>query len=195
MCEARSSPFDYSFKYQIIGIGARRIEVTEEHKIFTAKTVFFRAGSTPRRTSSVGPGINFDDDAGLDDWEIEPHHPDTPRNREEVSTVEVSHNPTNNRPARHSSADSSYFQRSPVYHREELHLGQIPAYAFVTPPSTSHLEAPPQPLYSPRTPEDPAQTLEDFRNALRADLGTAELTEPRSPCLSFHHAIHRFAHS
>ncbi|EJD08036.1 uncharacterized protein FOMMEDRAFT_131011 [Fomitiporia mediterranea MF3/22] len=46
------------------GAGARRLEVTEEHEIFSATTVYFRAGKThtasARRTASVGPGLTFD---------------------------------------------------------------------------------------------------------------------------------------
>ena len=64
----------------MIGFGARRIEVTEEHEILTASTVFFRAGAPNtthhssasssgshwnhhvpnRRTASVGPGLILD---------------------------------------------------------------------------------------------------------------------------------------
>ncbi|KZT72264.1 hypothetical protein DAEQUDRAFT_664375 [Daedalea quercina L-15889] len=49
------------------GVGARRIEVTEEHEIYAQSYILFRAGSeTPyrnsRRTLSVGPGIVLDHD-------------------------------------------------------------------------------------------------------------------------------------
>ena len=47
-----------------LGAGARKLEVTEENEIFSATTVFFRAGSVQadmgRRTASVGPGLVFD---------------------------------------------------------------------------------------------------------------------------------------
>ncbi|KAG2347465.1 hypothetical protein BDR05DRAFT_927310 [Suillus weaverae] len=41
------------------GVGARRIEVTEQQRVFSASTVFFQAASSPsaRRTASVGPGL------------------------------------------------------------------------------------------------------------------------------------------
>ena len=43
------------------GVGARRIEITEEHDIHSQTSVFFRAGHTPgsssRRNLSVGPGL------------------------------------------------------------------------------------------------------------------------------------------
>ena len=43
------------------GVGARRIEISEEHEIYSQSYVFFRAGHTPgsnfRRHLSVGPGL------------------------------------------------------------------------------------------------------------------------------------------
>ena len=54
------------FLSRVTGAGARRLEVTEEHEIFSATMVYFRAGktrmSTARRTASVGPGLAFDHD-------------------------------------------------------------------------------------------------------------------------------------
>jgi len=44
------------------GIGARRVEVTEEHRVFHASTTYFRAGKVPpstRRTASIGPGVSY----------------------------------------------------------------------------------------------------------------------------------------
>ncbi|PPQ87441.1 hypothetical protein CVT25_008177 [Psilocybe cyanescens] len=44
------------------GIGARRIDVTEEHRVFRATTTYFNAGKsqpTTRRTASIGPGILY----------------------------------------------------------------------------------------------------------------------------------------
>lgn len=65
------------------GFGSRRIEVSEDHEIFNATTVFFRAGSpsaTPsgsqwhhppgRRTASVGPGLALD----IEEDELEHEH-------------------------------------------------------------------------------------------------------------------------
>lgn len=49
---------------QITGAGTRRLEVTEEHEIFSTTMVYFRAGKSQtfsaRRTASVGPGLTFD---------------------------------------------------------------------------------------------------------------------------------------
>ncbi|KAG2159160.1 uncharacterized protein EDB93DRAFT_1075989 [Suillus bovinus] len=58
------------------GVGARRIEVTEQHKVFSASIVFFKAASSPsaRRTASVGPGLP---DPDYDhDHAHEVHHPE-----------------------------------------------------------------------------------------------------------------------
>lgn len=65
-------------------VGARRVDVTEEHAIFKATTVFFRAGTpsagasgsqvwnhaSNRRTASVGPGLVLD-------IEEDEHEPDS----------------------------------------------------------------------------------------------------------------------
>lgn len=65
-----------------LGIGARRIEVTEEHRVFHASTVFFRASkSNARRPASIGPGISynnadFDDDSM--EWDASSHTHETP---------------------------------------------------------------------------------------------------------------------
>ncbi|KAI5118355.1 hypothetical protein M0805_006756 [Coniferiporia weirii] len=53
------------------GVGARKLDVTEEHEIFSAKTVYFHAGKTQsssaRRTASVGPGLILDHEDAEDD--------------------------------------------------------------------------------------------------------------------------------
>ncbi|KAF8633417.1 hypothetical protein AX17_004588 [Amanita inopinata Kibby_2008] len=53
------------------GFGARRIEITEEHNVFHASAVYFRAKqSQVRRTTSIGPGIALGDaDPAFDDWD------------------------------------------------------------------------------------------------------------------------------
>ncbi|THH03390.1 hypothetical protein EW145_g6296 [Phellinidium pouzarii] len=51
--------------------GGRKLEVAEEHEIFSGTTVYFRAGKTQsgsaRRTASVGPGLVFDHEENEDD--------------------------------------------------------------------------------------------------------------------------------
>ncbi|KAF8967977.1 hypothetical protein BDZ97DRAFT_1755710 [Flammula alnicola] len=42
------------------GIGARRIDITEDHRVFHASTVYFNGSKTPsRRTASIGPGVSY----------------------------------------------------------------------------------------------------------------------------------------
>ncbi|KIM40302.1 hypothetical protein M413DRAFT_11761 [Hebeloma cylindrosporum] len=72
------------------GIGARRIDITEEHCVFHAYTSYFNAGKTDstRRTSSIGPGVSYYDREGMEadldddfdgpDWDdIRAHLPQT----------------------------------------------------------------------------------------------------------------------
>ncbi|KAH8115350.1 hypothetical protein DFH11DRAFT_1588801 [Phellopilus nigrolimitatus] len=53
------------------GMGARSLELTEEHEIFSTTTVFFRAGkvqaTSARRTASVGPGLTLDREEDIED--------------------------------------------------------------------------------------------------------------------------------
>ncbi|KAL0955875.1 hypothetical protein HGRIS_002074 [Hohenbuehelia grisea] len=151
------------------GVGARRLEVTEEHTVFSASTVFFRAGPTPRRTASIGPGTR---DEGVRDayWEEDLPQSHTPNN-EEPEGSDLSRR--NTRASRRISADATYFQHSPFSHHEDLRLARTPPY---TPTSTSPMLTPLErsvstlnsPVISAHRPDDSAaQTLEDLRNALR----------------------------
>ncbi|EGN91882.1 hypothetical protein SERLA73DRAFT_80061 [Serpula lacrymans var. lacrymans S7.3] len=175
------------------GVGARRIEVTESHKIFSASTVFFRAGSTPstRRTASVGPGLFLQHDHDED----EIHTPArrsataTPRNETEpvmarspTVTRAVSANPATSehvRTSRRVSADNAVLHREIHSHQE--HSLPSPPY---TPAAHSSFVFDGRPGLSPshtnsfptncpqvwplgRLDDNPAQTLEDLRQALR----------------------------
>jgi hypothetical protein len=146
-----------SFTYRLYpGIGARRIEVTEQHRVFHASTVYFCAGKTQaRRTASIGPGVT------LSNEEFEEHDWDdplsyTPRGNEEVIPADVHDNggtswtaqglltlPTNypyrpnrsptpppvQRNQRRVSVDSSNYQRLPLSHHEEYDAAPIPPYS------------------------------------------------------------------
>ena len=58
------------------GIGARRIEITEEHRVYHSSTLFFRASkSHTRRTASIGPGISYNSVDFNDDWDVSSHTP------------------------------------------------------------------------------------------------------------------------
>ena len=83
--------FPFSFCGIILGIGSRRIEVTEEHRVFNASILYFRA---TRRTASIGPGIfyNKTDDNHIDHINETPIHAttnsgDTSRSNHEINTV------------------------------------------------------------------------------------------------------------
>ncbi|KAF5321136.1 hypothetical protein D9619_001689 [Psilocybe cf. subviscida] len=57
------------------GIGARRIDVTEEHRVFYASTTFFNASKAhpTRRTASIGPGValsGINDSPYIDDEDV-----------------------------------------------------------------------------------------------------------------------------
>jgi arrestin-related trafficking adapter 3/6 len=93
------------------GPAGRKVEMAEEHKIFSAETVFFRASALPtsRRAVSVGPGH-------LHYWE---HEDD--ESAEGTDTEHVDHTSLR-RPqgfhGRRLSADHSTFQRDFISHQE-----------------------------------------------------------------------------
>lgn len=140
------------------GIGARRIEVTEQHRVFHASTVYFCAGKTQsRRTASIGPGVT------LPNEEFEEHDWDdplsyTPRGNEMVVPADAHDNggtswtahgsqqytlpthypyrpnrsptpPPVQRNQRRVSVDSPNYQRLPVSHHEEYDAAPIPPYS------------------------------------------------------------------
>lgn len=94
-----------------VGIGARRIEVSEEHKVYSATDILFRAG--PARPVSIGPGLDISSP------------PSTPTQENSGIRSRLA------RAARRVSADASIFQRNSVaYH---VHEPPIPPY---TPPQS-----------------------------------------------------------
>ncbi|PFH52148.1 hypothetical protein AMATHDRAFT_190088 [Amanita thiersii Skay4041] len=114
------------------GFGARRVDITEEHTVFQASTVYFRAGKTQaRRTTSIGPGIAPDElEASLEDWDAS--HPHTPRFLHDVSQ------PPTRPSSRRGSIDHSDLHLDPVDHHEDHHLhhlGRIPPYSLYAPGS------------------------------------------------------------
>ncbi|EIN06564.1 hypothetical protein PUNSTDRAFT_136415 [Punctularia strigosozonata HHB-11173 SS5] len=174
------------------GVGARRIEVTEEHKIFSASTVFFRAGSEPstaasRRTMSLGPGVHalHEDEYAVDDSDSD-------------SELRGTSTPTRDSPHRRTrrriSADQSIFQSEFVSHQaENVSVPPTPPYSPST-PTTVISEAPTPFTLSPRNSvfhsqhiasparadENPGQVLEESRNALLMGLGSTR-TGSRTP--------------
>ncbi|KAG1854182.1 hypothetical protein DFJ58DRAFT_384275 [Suillus subalutaceus] len=177
------------------GVGARRIEVTEQHKVFTASTVFFQAASSPsaRRTASVGPGLP-DRDYDYDHAHDEVHHPGehgsvpSPQHAPHPNglpspvfyTRSASVDPrqlsssTNGR----SFSDNTILQRDShiPHHQDTIHLPPIPPYSppldsssfiadYRPSPSHSHSGSISQSSGHPKPDDSPAQTLEDLRRA------------------------------
>ncbi|KAJ8457284.1 hypothetical protein ONZ45_g18372 [Pleurotus djamor] len=148
------------------GIGARRLEVAEEHVVFSAKTVFFKGGATPRRTVSIGPGTR--DEAVRDDWD-----------GESVTSGNLSRGASEretdrSRASRRISLDSSFFHPHPVVHSEDHRMLHTPPYS---PSSASPLDrsvSTLSPRASLRHEDSPAQTLEDLRNALLSSATTPD---------------------
>ncbi|THH13670.1 hypothetical protein EW146_g6579 [Bondarzewia mesenterica] len=149
----------------LAGVGARRTELAEEHKIFSASQIFFRAPSTPsssvRRALSVGPGLAFYRDE-LEHVDIPLEHertidssPDVPSRQN--STTESA--PEGDMPIRRGrdtarrrlSADRTVFQRDPVINRTNSR-SPTPLYTmpYVTPHSRSSSVAEPG-YYTPRS--------------------------------------------
>jgi hypothetical protein len=146
-------------------MGARRIEITEEHKIYQATTVFFRAGSedlatAQRRTMSLGPGLHFRDDE---------------------LTTEDDREPQRGRRSRRNSTDRTYFQRDAVEYREDApNHDEFPPTPPYTPPMTpwSVQDVTQSPEMSPRRGlrgEDPSDVLQHSRDILRAGLEREQL--------------------
>lgn len=158
----------------VSGIGARRAEVTEEHRIFQASTVYFQAKKfQTRRNASVGPGAACSDDEGVYDWQEQPApssahwNQDGPTTGREPPSRDTSFLGLGHE-NRRLSADSSFFQRVPVSH-EDISTIATPTYSpFATHPSSPSSERPPTVIDS--TTNHAALPLEDFRNSLNAGL-------------------------
>ncbi|KAF7362264.1 Arrestin-C domain-containing protein [Mycena venus] len=153
------------------GIGARRVDVQEDHKVFSESIVYFRAGPAPRRTASVGPGVDpwHDDECPFD--QPSTSRPETPR-------LDDPQQPSSARGARRLSADSSYFHNYDAYE----HGPPIPPYTPLpaTPSSSSHASPGQSSGHLSRMDSNAAHALEDFRNALRAGLSSAGLSSSSS---------------
>ncbi|KAL5504710.1 hypothetical protein ACEPAH_7373 [Sanghuangporus vaninii] len=131
------------------GAGARKLEVTEEHDIFSATTVFFRAGKVQmdmgRRTASVGPGLAFDHD------EIE---------EEAVSNEETSY--------------QSHFSGSPTFPTQRRRVSMD--YQFMRRAFSNDLPTPP---YSPpNTRPGSLRTHESSQSITMAAPQMAQRTSP-----------------
>ena len=161
------------------GVGARRIEITEEHDIHSQTSVFFRAGHTPgsssRRNLSVGPGLvleHEDEDHSEQSSVMQPEG----RGEERGRGRSPPRDPASARShRRHMSVDQTHFQRSAVSHRENrLPPIASPPYSPTYSLDESIAQMSPTSTVMPRSPvsyadDSPARSLEDLRRALEAD--------------------------
>ncbi|TFY60898.1 hypothetical protein EVJ58_g4850 [Rhodofomes roseus] len=140
------------------GVGARRIEVTEEHEIYAQSYILFRAGSeTPyknnRRTLSIGPGIALDhDDDDRSDLSSEDVHgnarrtpSDERRGRDPGPPPAFTTSALASR--RNMSVDQTHFQRGYVAHRDN----GLSLATTASPPYTPTAESAPPHVWSPTT--------------------------------------------
>ncbi|KAL1746644.1 hypothetical protein HDZ31DRAFT_33689 [Schizophyllum fasciatum] len=188
------------------GVGARRVEVSETHKVFCATTVYFRASADgPRRGASVGPGIilNDDDHEREVEWrrgrgaartrspspmrsgaELQPTSSRTSSDSSDYFSAPIT------RVARGQSLDAANFNRHPhSHHQAEIAPPYTPPYTpkstrsgelVMSPTAAGSLGQLPQIHEDPSRPaDDPSRTLEDMRAALMAELGP-EAGVPRS---------------
>ncbi|KAI0645200.1 hypothetical protein C8Q79DRAFT_970304 [Trametes meyenii] len=169
------------------GVGARRVEITEEHEIYSQSFVFFRAGQTPgtgtRRNLSVGPGLSLeheDEDHSERSSYLQPEpRADEDRGR---SPHPQQHAQQTRNHRRYMSVDQTHFQRSFVSHSQSTDLqGNLPA----TPPYSPTYSSDVTPHLSPTTTmimqrspfgtydeSSPARSLEDLRRTFQSELET-----------------------
>ncbi|OJT05477.1 hypothetical protein TRAPUB_3706 [Trametes pubescens] len=176
------------------GVGARRIEITEEHEIYSQSYVFFRAGQTPgagsRRNLSVGPGLSLEheDEDHSERSSYVQHDGQTEEDRGRSPYPHTMDHNRNHR--RYMSVDQTHFQRSFVSHRQNT---ELPANLPLTPPYTPTYSPEATPHLSPTTTvmqrspfgafdESPARSLDDLRRAFQTELEGE------------HHQYHSFAY-
>lgn len=124
----------------VLGIGARRVDVIEEHEVFRASTVYFRAGSSEaRRNASIGPGAHYFD-SGINQQISSSHQINLEENMGHGLPSTRGRHPGRRRQL---SADNLFFQRSPLS-QEEFPIAATPPYS---PPVTQ----PSSPILPPST--------------------------------------------
>ena len=172
--------WDRSFIYVIyfhlwynLGIGARRIEITEEHRVFRASTLYFRAGkSHSRRTASIGPGVYYNETNSHryynetdnlrynDDYVSYPNEAPTfatvPATRPSTDgNTSNSNNELNSLTQRTSSPTppSSFFLNQRMNRRLSVDASHFRRMSFDEDPRDLHMQnLPPIPSYSPFAP-------------------------------------------
>jgi hypothetical protein len=158
------------------------MDVTQEHKVFSASATVFRASeeltSFTRRAASLGPGLSYYQDLTLDDEEDNYHQRSMSRGRDRLPRRD-SDNVVNPRFMSSDRYASGYYSGSHGHTPDPAWMSPPPTEA-PSPASSEHrINAINGTPYSYTRPaasqarESPAQTLEDFRNALRNDLDTS----------------------
>lgn len=183
------------------GTGHRPVDIPEEKKLLSARTVFFTAKACPSstRSASLGPGTrglddgddDLDDDSRPSIARSSRYAPfrssfDPPSPHLDVNGVTTLRSP------RHNSVDQYGWQRNPVDQDTAATLSDYPPTPPASPlPRTpvfdeSAISRPQTPTHSrpgsstrqhyprrsPRAEEDPGQMLAEFRNALKVEMGT-----------------------
>ncbi|KAF8911495.1 hypothetical protein CPB84DRAFT_1761971 [Gymnopilus junonius] len=179
--------------YDWLGIGARRMEVTEEHEVFNASTTYFRGGMShaARRTASIGPGVSYaqrynydlsnNDQRDLEDeWdevEWEEFRGRLPRMNESVD-----HTGSGCQQKQQSGSPLVGLRtRSNRRRSDDQHL--LPSHIFPISYFTAVLSAP--------SSTHPAQNLEEFRNSLQSASGIHSFIEVNQGGLSGSiHSLH-----
>ncbi|KAI0343649.1 hypothetical protein BDW22DRAFT_1356137 [Trametopsis cervina] len=160
------------------GVGSRRVEVNEEHKIHSQSYVLFKAGSnanpaTHSRTMSVGPGLYLEHDDQDDRTDESSEHVSTEGHNGEGEVDRRGREPIRGRQrerpvARRLSADAAHFQPHYVSHRnEQLPTPPYsPAYSRSATPIT---RSPAPSVMSPIGLEDsPQRSAEELRELQRS---------------------------
>ncbi|KAH9942155.1 uncharacterized protein BXZ73DRAFT_41120 [Epithele typhae] len=158
------------------GVGARRVEITEDHVIHSQTCVFFRAGAAPgasgRRNISVGPGLalEHDDEDHSERSSLSNEHSSTGEHtRRERGRSPHSREGSGRMPRRYMSVDQTHFQRGVVAHRENT-LPTIASPPYSPTVSLNDDVVPPLTPLSPGLPrygdESPARSREDLRRAV-----------------------------
>ena len=161
------------------GVGARRIEITEEHDIYSQSYVFFRAGhaagTSYRRNLSVGPGLALEhEDEDHSERSSYAQHEDRREDSRGRSPPPRAAAPSRAH-RRYMSVDQTHFQRSFVAHHDNAYPAVAsppysPTYSLDDgpvhlSPTTSIVQRSPLATYD----ESPGRSLEDLRRELEAD--------------------------
>ena len=139
----------------VIGAGTRRVEVTEEHQLYSSSTVYFRqeAGVHPsRRALSLGPVLSrttTEEDDGSSDFDVDREDNEVLHARRTRDTVR----------SRRASVDLHNFHRDVVSHHATTH---IPSPAYI--PTT---EGTPE-----ESPASSAANLSATQHTLPSDQGS-----------------------